>query len=410
MKTIPLMGLVALCLASLMTAAAQDQAAAPAPAPEAAPAPAPEAAPAAPAPAPAPERKQVSVSVKIIEYQTTTGVDTGLSAFFKQRNEVRPYLRVSSGNGNITSADLTFPANTFSGITVFLDRLTTSYGDIEAVLQALVDQNRASILAQPKVMVMVGQEVPTKIETTQDIPFEDTRVVGATAVQVTTFRPTGVMLSVKALGVIDDDGNPNTTNDTFINLEIMASVKEEGQRITVALDDQLAGANNPFSGNTNAISVPEFVSREISTRVWVQHGQVLVLGGLYRNTRNKNLTTLPWLIQGEDLLNATVARLSPIALPQVPLSTGLGSQDSTEGRRELVFLLKAEEWRPSYTVGGEFGFMEEEIEAESQRGSPRDVITGIVEGITELPQNLGEQITGPIPKDDITSSLGGGTE
>jgi len=54
--------------------------------------------------------------------------------------------------------------------------------------------------------------------------------------------------------------------------------------------------------------------------------------------------------------------------------------------------------------------MEEEIEAESQRGSPRDVITGIVEGITELPQNLGEQITGPIPKDDITSSLGGGTE
>ncbi len=388
MKILRYIGAAALCLSPLLAPVAQEEAASPPPT----------------------ERQQVSVSVKIIEYQTTKGVDTGLSAYFKQRNEVRPYLRVSSGNGNITSADVTFPANTFSGITVFLDRIATNYGDIEAVIQALVHQNRAAILAQPKVMVLVGQEVPTKIETTQDIPFEDTRVVGATAVQVTSFRPTGVILSVKALGIIDDDGNPATTEDTFINLEITASVKEEGQRITVALDDSLASTSGPFSGTTNAISVPEFVSREISTNVWVQHGQVLVLGGLYRNTHNKNLSTLPWLTQGEDLLNATIQRLSPIAVPQVPVSTGLGSQSTEDGRRELVFLLKAEQWRPAYTVGGEFGFMEEHLDTEQEpkKGFPRDVITGIVEGITELPQSLGETITGPIPKDDVTSSLGGG--
>ena len=110
------------------------------------------------------EKQQVNVAVKIVEFQTTTGVETGLSAYFKQRNTPRPYGRVSSGNGAITSADITFPNTTNAGLTVFLDKITTHYGDIEMVLQALVDQNRAYILSRPKVMVLVGSEVPTIIE------------------------------------------------------------------------------------------------------------------------------------------------------------------------------------------------------------------------------------------------------
>lgn len=365
----------------------------------------------APAPAPTPmtpESKQVNVSVKIIEFQTTRGVETGLSAYFKQRNEVRPYLRVSSGNGNITSADLTFPTATTAGITVFLDRLSSQYGDFEVTLQGLVDNNRAFILAQPKVMVQVGQEVPTIIQTTQDIPYEDTRVIGSVATQVTSFKPTGVSLTVKALAIIDDDGNPTTTNDTFINLELNATVKEEGQRITVALDDEVAGSNSLLGGTSNALSVPEFIAREITTRVWVAHGQVLVLGGLYRSTKNKDLTTLPWLTRGEDIVNATIQRLSPIKVPQIPLSTGLGNQDSQEGRRELVFLVRAEHWLPSYTVGGEMGFTgEEAADTEEKRFSPREAFTTVVEGISGIPEEIGETIAGPVPEDDITSTFGG---
>lgn len=391
-------GVVLLCPAY---AGAQDAAAAP-PAPEAA-APPPAEAAAAPPPAPAASPPQVNVSVKIIEFQTVKGLETGLSAYFKQRNEVRPYLRVSSGNGNITSADVTFPTSTFAGITVFLDRISTEYGDIEAIIQGLVEQNRAFILAQPRVMVVVGQAVPTVIMTTQDIPFEDTRVIGSTAVQVTTYKPTGVTLNVKALSIIDDDGNPKTTEDSYINLELSTSVKEEGQRIAVALDDQVAGSSNPFSNIDTAISVPEFISREIITKVWVRHGQVLILGGLYRDTRNKELTTLPWLTQGSDMINAAVQRLSPVAVPQVPLSAGLGSQNNNAGRRELVFMVRAEVYVP--IPESRFGLLPEE-EAKEMRVVPsKEMITDIVEGITEIPKSLGETLT-PGPKDDVTSNLG----
>lgn len=385
-----------------LCAGAQDAAAAPPPAPEAAAAPAP--APEAAAPPPAPNPLQVNVSVKIIEFQTVKGLETGLSAYFKQRNEVRPYLRVSSGNGNITSADVTFPTSTFAGITVFMDRISTEYGDIEAVIQGLVEQNRAFILAQPRVMVVVGQAVPTVIMTTQDIPFEDTRVIGSTAVQVTTYKPTGVTLNVKAISIIDDDGNPKTTEDSYINLELSTSVKEEGQRIAVALDDQVVASSNPFSNIDTAISVPEFISREIITKVWVRHGQVLILGGLYRDTRNKELTTLPWLTQGSDMINAAVQRLSPVAVPQVPLSAGLGSQNNNVGRRELVFMVRAEVYVP--IPESRFGTVPEDESNEMRVVPSKEMITDIVEGITEIPKSIGKSLT-PGQPDDVTSNLGG---
>ncbi|MBI2434004.1 MAG: hypothetical protein HYV26_14160 [Candidatus Hydrogenedentes bacterium] len=348
--------------------------------------------------------QQVNVSVKIIEFQTVKGVETGLSAYFQQRNAPRPYGRVSSGNGTIRTADITFPTTTSAGITVFLDRISNQWGDIEVVLQGLVDQNRAFILSRPKAMVTVGQAVPTVIETTQEIPYESTTVVGATAVQVTSFRPTGVLLNVLAPKVVDDDGNPTTTEDTYIQLTLTATVNEEGQRITVALDDLLAGAGSIFAQTSNAIRVPEFVSRSITTTVWVRHGEVLILGGLYRNTKNKNLSTLPWLTQGEDFLNGLVQRVVPFTAPQVPITTALGNQDTSEGRRELVFLIKAEIWKPSYTVMDNFGFEEEKPDGKKKL-SPTDVISGMIEGISDIPEGIAEGVAGE-EKNGVTSDLG----
>ena len=40
---------------------------------------------------------------------------------------------MSSGNGSIRNADITFPSSTSAGITVFLDRLSNQYGDFEVV-------------------------------------------------------------------------------------------------------------------------------------------------------------------------------------------------------------------------------------------------------------------------------------
>lgn len=339
------------------------------------------------------EQRQVNVSVKIIEFQTGRGSETGLSAYFKQRAHPRPYGQVASTKGIISAGSLAFPSSA-SSVTLFFDRLSTYYGDFEVVLQALVDQNRAFILSQPRVMVPVGAPVPTKIKTAQDIPYEKTVVVGATAVQTTAFRETGVVLQVRALQVVDDDGDPNTTDDVYIQLEISAEIKEEGQRITVALDDSVTAPGNVFTSATNAISVPEFITRSVETTVWVRHGQVLVLGGLYRNTKHRNVATLPWLTQGENALSNLAGRVSPLAeTPRIPLTSALGSQESKEERRELVFLVRADMWRKAYTVAEGFGLFDEDLDEEEEeiitpRTAPR-FIEGIIDTFTDDDLGLG---------------------
>ncbi|MCX8064947.1 MAG: type II and III secretion system protein [Candidatus Hydrogenedentes bacterium] len=336
-----------------------------------------------PAPALQPTSQQVSVSVKIIEFQTHLGSETGLAGYFRQKADPRPYGRVSVGNPAITSADITFPTTGGPTITVFLDRMTSKWGDFEAILQALVNQNRAFILSKPRALVPVGAPTPTVIQTVQEIPYENTVVVGVATQQVTEFKPTGVNLSVQANKVIDDDGDPRTTEDIYIQLTLTAAITEEGQRLSVAI-----------AGNTaNTITVPEFISRSITTTVWVRHGQVLILGGLYRNTRTRTSSTVPWLIQGEELANGLIQRVTPFKVPNIPLSSGVGNRKKEEGRRELVFLLKAELWKPSYTVAGQYGVPTSE-EKKPTKISPTEIITNVIGGITEVPKGIAEGITG----------------
>lgn len=350
------------------------------------------------------DHQQVQVSVKVIEFQTNKDIETGLSAYFQQRMTPQPYGRADSPVGSIRSSDITFPSSTTAGITVFLDRLVTKYGDIEVVLQGLVDQGRAFILSQPTALVPVApsaDDKPTVIQTTQQVPFEDTVVVGSTAVQTTNFKDTGVTLTVKAPEVIDDDGNPDTKEDTYINLQISASVKEEGQRITVALDDLLAGAGGVFDSSTNAIQVPEFVAREITTSVWVRHGQVLMLGGLYRNTENKDLSTLPWLTQGDRFMNGLIQRAIPFNVQPVPLSSSIGNNTFSHGRRELIFLIKADV--PTLVFDDALGRATQE---EGMLSKPTGVVTDVLKSIGEIPREIGEGVTGEDLGDGITSELG----
>ena len=347
--------------------------------------------------------QQVQVSVKVIEFQTNKDIETGLSAYFQQRLVPQPYGRADSPVGSISASDITFPSSTTAGITVFLDRLVTRYGDIEVVLQALVDQGRAFILSQPTALVPVGAAAdakPTVIKTTQDIPYEDTVVAGSTAVQITNFKPTGVTLTVVASEILDDDGDPETKEDTYINLQLTASVVEEGQRITVALDDLLAGSGGIFDSSTNAIQVPEFVSRIITTNVWVRHGQVLMLGGLYRNTESKDLATLPWLTQSDRFMNGVIQRAVPFAVQPVPLSSSIGNNTLAHSRRELIFLIKAD---VPTLIFDEGMAVEEE---ETMLTNPTGVVTDVLKTIGDIPREIGENVTGEDLGDGITSELG----
>lgn len=348
------------------------------------------------------EQKQVNVAVKIIEFQTSSAEEFGLSTYFRHRVEPRPYGIVSTGRGIITAASLAYPNASTGGLTIFLDRLSSYYGDFEVVLQALVDQNRAFILSQPKVMVALGAATPTIIKTTEDVSYENTVVVGATTTQTTAFRPTGVTLTVSVLQVVDDDGNPSTQEDVYIQLKLTAEILEEGERITVALDDKNA-SGTIFTQTSNAITAPEFIARSIDTTVWVRQDQVLILGGLYRNTKHKNVASLPWLTQGENILNNLVEWVSPLdETPDVPLTSTIGNRGVSESRRELVFLVKADLWRKAYTVSQGEDLFEEEIaegetEGEEEIIRPREpgrLFEGIIDSLTGDGQSVGNSLGG----------------
>ena len=345
--------------------------------------------------------QQVQVSVKVIEFQTSKDVETGLSAYFKQRMEPQPYGRAASGVGSISASDITFPSSTTSGITVFLDRLVTKYGDIEVVLQGLVEQGRAFILSQPTALVPVApaaDAIPTVIKTAQQIPYEDKQVVGYTPVSITAFKDTGVSLTISALAVVDDDADPNTRGDTYIRLNLWATVIEEGQRITVALGDN-SSSGGILGNSSNAIQVPEFVSREIKTEVWVRHGQVLMLGGLYRDTDEKDLSTLPWLPQGDRFMNGLIQRVVPFAVEPVPLSSSIGDNKTSDARRELAFLIKAD---VPALIYDESTYLEEE---DNFMTRPTEVVTGVLRGLTQIPQGIAEGVTGENLDEEISTGL-----
>lgn len=294
--------------------------------------------------------EQVVVSVKIIEFQATKGLETGLSAYFKKLPRPQPFGNVSLSGNAINNADLTFPSSTAAGVTVFLDRISMSEGDMEVVLQALADENKAEILVRPRAVVKVPGA--TTLTTSAQIPYETTQVVGATTVQAVEFKPTGVVLTLNAVDIADDDGDYSTKEDMYVRLKIDAQIAEEGQRIVVALDDQLAASGNSDQG---AITVPEFIKRQINTEVWLPEGEILILGGLYRNSENKTLSTLPFLNQGENFLTGVLDSIIPGNSLSAPLTSTIGNRRREETRRELVFLLKAEIWSPSLSLGNDLG-------------------------------------------------------
>lgn len=344
--------------------------------------------------------QEVKVSVKFIEFQSSKTGDMGLSAYFRRRSETA-WGKTTTPSG-ITTADVTFPKSNTLGINVFFDKLMGHYGDFELVLQGLVDQGRAFVLAKPQILVKVGAAAPSVIETTNAVPYEETKVVGYTPQQVTSFTDTGVKFTANVVAVQDDDGKPDTKENNFIQLKISAAVSEEGPRIPIGLDARLTSEAGNF------LRVPQFYSRSIETTVWVREEQVLILGGLYFNRKSKDISTLPGLIQGEDYINATVQRFSPIKLPEIPLSSTLGKDKTDVQRRELVFALRADLWKPTQLVpkvegiegapGGE--------EAEKKKVRPADVITGVLQGIGGLPENVVQEISGEKKKEDVSESLG----
>lgn len=182
-------------------------------------------------------------------------------------------------------------ASSFPGFSIRY--LTT---DVRAVINALSTVSDVQLLSTPRLLVLsnesaqlqVGDQVP--IITQSAIGLEDDSRI----VNTVQYRDTGVVLSV----------TPRVSESGRMFIEIEQEVSE------------VAGTT------TSDIDSPTIQQRRLATRIQVEDGQLIVLGGLLRSTTSLGDTGVPYL-------------------SQIP---GVGalfrSRDTTRRQTELVMFLR----------------------------------------------------------------------
>ncbi len=154
--------------------------------------------------------------------------------------------------------------------------LTVAIGldsNLRAALDALEQENKVNIINSPHVLASDNQEA--RIDVSQEIPVVSAETIVPTSGEsiVTTtvqYRDTGVLLRV----------TPHINDRKLVSLDIYQEVSEQAESVEV--DGKL---------------FPSFFKRVVETRLTVEHGQTIVLGGLIRENKGKSNSGVPCLVR-----------------------------------------------------------------------------------------------------------------
>ena len=224
---------------------------------------------------------QVLIEATIAEVTLNDRLRFGVQWFFDDGDLTGGF---SSGSNDDAAAS-------FPGLSVRYLNL-----DVRAVLNALSTVTDVQLISTPRILVLsnesaelqVGDQVPIITQTAVGLN-DDSRIVNSVQ-----YRDTGVVLSV----------TPRVTESGRMFVQIEQEVSE-------------------VSGTTSSeIDSPTIQQRRLSTRIQVDDGQLVVLGGLLRSSRSLGDTGVPYL-------------------SRVPaLGALFRSRDTTERQTELVMFLR----------------------------------------------------------------------
>jgi type IV pilus assembly protein PilQ len=139
-------------------------------------------------------------------------------------------------------------------------------GTIRNVVHLIQQKREAEILASPRVMMVSGQTA--SIEAVEELPYTevmDTAAGGAAALTSTEFKLVGVQLHVGA--TLTD------SNDIFLTVDAV-------QNVATGLSDT---------------EIPIVDTRKARTSLLLRDGQVVVLGGLRRQEKTKEVDQIPFI-------------------------------------------------------------------------------------------------------------------
>jgi type IV pilus assembly protein PilQ len=134
---------------------------------------------------------------------------------------------------------------------------------LDAELSALESENKSEVIASPKVVTANQKEA--YIEAGEEIPYQE--AAGGTS--------GGTKISFKK-AVLSLKVTPQITPDDRIILDLLVNQDTRGEQVST---------NGPPAINT----------REVGTQVLVENGETVVLGGIYQQLKNRDVSKVPLL-------------------------------------------------------------------------------------------------------------------
>lgn len=145
-------------------------------------------------------------------------------------------------------------------------------GNTRIALNAFASSSQVNILQTPRILVRSGESASVNVGT--EVPIVSRQSTGSDSVdgnssilQEIQFRKTGVQLSVL----------PRVFSDGRIDLEIQQEVSQAQPNETSKIDS------------------PMILTRNVDTRLSLQDGSSVLLGGLITNSQSKGDSRTPWL-------------------------------------------------------------------------------------------------------------------
>jgi len=212
--------------------------------------------------------RQIMIEVVIVDVQLSDGTEIGINwDVLSNTNYDIGYrqnftTRLGSTIENITNIGNASAFNT----TGLGGDFSVISGTIRNVVGMLQQKRNVEILASPRAMMVSGQSA--SIKAVEEIPYSevsDTAAGGAGALTSTEFKEVGITLEVS--GTITDG------NNIFLTLDAQQSV-QTGESTT---------------------GVPVVDAREIDTSLMLKDGQIIVIGGLRRQEKIKQVNQIPIL-------------------------------------------------------------------------------------------------------------------
>ena len=240
------------------------------------------------------QRRQVKVEVLIAEVALKDELKYGIEWFINTRNNTTGALR-NDKDGKLSAFGQALPTSPAAKLadvaaTTGLQLVNLSgAGNIRAVLQALGDDGKSTIIFTPNVTVLDNEKASINVGTKISVSTGTTTTSGGNSVESRSYIDTGVLLTV----------TPR------INA---------GGRVTLDINQEVSSAP-PNTAN------PDISTRKAQTVVNVASGETIALAGLISRNTSFNTVGVP-------------------LFSKIPLIGGLfGTQSYANNRTELVLLI-----------------------------------------------------------------------